>query len=101
MDTDDLSEETYKAVLMEAGKYSRDLIMYFGMQARKCKNEEEYIAQSEDLIASLQEMDAEELRQLFFGNPPRKAALHKTLKKIMANLEKVKEIPPEKRNYEF
>ena len=48
-------------------------------------------------------MEAEdyELDDLFWGNAPDKIKLDSTLKKILKNIEKVKSIPIEKRNYEF
>ena len=48
-------------------------------------------------------MEAEdyELDDLFWGNAPDKIKLDSTLKKILKNIEKVKSIPIEKRNYDF
>ena len=42
-----------------------------------------------------------ELDDLFWGNPPNKAKLNRTCKKILENIEKVKSIPIEKRKYDF
>jgi hypothetical protein len=101
MDTDDLSEETYEAVLMQAERFSHDLTLHFGLLAKESKNEEEYIENAENLISEMQKLDSEELIDWFWGKKPHKEKLNKALLKIIENLEKVKKIPPDKRTYSF
>ncbi len=43
MNTDDLSREAYKAVMIEAEKFDHDLTLRFGVLASQCDNEDEYL----------------------------------------------------------
>ena len=43
MDTDNLSNEFYRAVIIEAERFNYDLTLQFGVLASSCKNEKEYI----------------------------------------------------------
>lgn len=47
MDTDELSNELYKAVLIEAENFHHDFTLQFGLISYSCKNEKEYIQQAE------------------------------------------------------
>ncbi|MEA3448876.1 MAG: hypothetical protein U9Q98_10615 [Bacteroidota bacterium] len=53
MDTDNLSNETYRAVIIEAEKFTHDLTIRFGVLASSCKNEKEYLEMSEELIKEM------------------------------------------------
>jgi hypothetical protein len=48
MDTDDLSVEAYKAVILESGKFHADLILQFGLLAEDCNDEGEFLAASRE-----------------------------------------------------
>jgi hypothetical protein len=41
MDTDDLSNETYEAVIIEAERFHHNLTLHFGLLAGQCDTEEE------------------------------------------------------------
>jgi hypothetical protein len=43
MDTDDFSNELYKAIFNTAGKFHDDLTLQFGLLASDCVDEPEYI----------------------------------------------------------
>jgi len=97
MDTDDLSTELYKAIFNPAEKYNHDLTLHFGLLASDCENERDYISKAEKLIEVLKISGI----GFFFENKPPTARLIKVLDKIQENIEKVKQIPIEKRIYEF
>lgn len=42
MDTDDLSEEAYKGVMLEAEKFNHDLTLQFGLRSEDCLDEDEF-----------------------------------------------------------
>ncbi len=104
MDTDDLSEEAYKGILIEAEKLTRDLTLRYGMLSYKSKNEEEFLQNAEKITCQIMEIIETadyRLEELFWGNPPDKNELKATLKKIMENIGKVKLIPVEKRKFDL
>ena len=48
----------------------------------------------------MKKFDEFEIDDIFFGNPPQKIEFHKTLVKILKNIEEIKKIPANKRNYD-
>lgn len=100
MDTGDLSEEAYLAIMIEAERFNHDLTLQFGLLSYHCKNEDDFIEKSILLIDQMKKYDKTDLDDMFFGSPPSKVEFHKTLVKILKNIEEVKKIPIEKRNYE-
>jgi hypothetical protein len=100
MDTTDLSEEAYQAIIIEAERFSHDLTLQFGLLSYECQNEEEYLDKSILLISKMKKFDKIDLEDMFFGNPPRMDQLHQVLDTILANIEDVKKIPIEQRNNE-
>ena len=101
MDTDDLSGEAYKGILIEAEKLTHDLTLHYGLLSSDCKNEQEYINKAEKLTMEIMELEDYELEDLFWGNPPGKEKLNSTLKRILDNIRKIRMIPIEKRKYDF
>jgi hypothetical protein len=101
MDTDNLSNEAYDGIIREAEKFNHDLTLHFGALAADCKDEEEYLKKAQELIIEIKNLEEEEYIDLFFGNLPNLKELNKTLEQIDLNIEKVKQIPKEKRHYEF
>jgi hypothetical protein len=101
MDTDDLSRESYEGILIEAEKLSHDLTLQFGVLLGDCKNEPEYLDRAEKLTKQIMQAKDWEIDDLFWGNPPEKEKLDFTCKKILANIQKVKSIPIEKRKFDF
>lgn len=101
MDTDNLSNEAYQGIVVEAEKYSHDLTLQFGVLASDCKDEDEYFREALNLISEIKAMDKIELAEIFFGNPPDIKFLNSTLNRIIRNIDRVKKIPKEKRHYEF
>ena len=101
MDTDDLSQETYKAIIIEAERFNHDLTLRFGLLARDSANEENYLNKSLRLIEKLKKARKVQLENIFFGSVPDTVQLTKTLDKIVENIEEVKKIPIEKRHLDF
>lgn len=101
MDTDDLSRESYDAILIEAEKLTHDLTIHYGMLSYECKKEAEYIAKAKKLTEQIMQAEDWEIDDLFWGNPPEKEKLELTCKKILENIEQVKSIPLDKRKYDF
>ena len=103
MDTDYLSNETYRAVIVTAEMFNHDLTLHFGCLAKDCEDEEEYLLKAEQLIQEcLKDEDIEELMDnLFFGNPPKEQDFINILSEIQYNIDKVREIPFEQRTFDF
>jgi hypothetical protein len=101
MDTDDLSREAYKAVIIEAEKFDHDLTLQFGMLAGHCDNEKEYLEKSRELIEEIRALDPAHLEDLFFGVMPDVAKLNLALDRMVKNIEKVGKIPLSKRKHDF
>lgn len=101
MDTDDLSRETYRAIIIEAEKFNHDLTLRFGVMARQCKDENEYIENSIRIIDYIRKADKRELSEIFFGDIPDLKALSLTLDRISNNIDKVKKIPIDNRHFDF
>ncbi len=100
MDTDDLSEETYQAIILEAERFNHDLTLQFGLLSYKCQDEKEYLEKSIIMIGKMKKLDEIDLEDMFFGNPPRMDQFHQVLDTILVNIEDVKKIPIEQRNHE-
>ncbi len=100
MDTGDLSEEAHLAIMVEAERFNHDLTLQFGLLSYHCKDEDDFIEKSILLIAKMKKYDEYEIDDMFSGNPPQKAEFHKTLVKILKNIEELKKIPANKRNYD-
>jgi hypothetical protein len=103
MDTDELSNETYRAVILTSEMFNHDLTLHFGCLAMNCNNEEEYLLKAEQLIKEcLEDENIENLMDdMFFGNPPKQKDFKNTLNEIQYNINKVREIPINKRTFEF
>ena len=101
MDTDELSQEAYDGILIEAEKLSDDLTLHYGLLSYDCEDEAEYVEKAEKLTREIMKIADYELNDFFWGNPPDKKGLQKTLNKILKNIEKIKSIPFEKRNFDF
>ena len=100
MDTDDLSEEAYQAIMIEAERFNHDLTLQFGLLSYECQNENDFLEKSIILLSKMKKYDEIDLDDMFFGDPPRIDQFHKVLDKILVNIEDVKKIPIDKRNYD-
>jgi hypothetical protein len=101
MDTDDLSQEAYKAIIIEAERFNHDLTLRFGLLSGECDDEEKYLNKSLQLIEKLKNAKKYQLEDIFFGNLPNTDKLNKTLDRITENIANVKKIPFNKRHFDF
>jgi hypothetical protein len=101
MDTDDLSQEAYKAIIIEAERFNHDLTLRFGLLSQDSDDEVEYLDKSIQLIEKFKKANKFQLEDIFFGNVPNTDQLNKTLNRITENIEKVKKIPFNKRHFDF
>lgn len=46
MDTDELSEEAYHAIMIEAEWFNHDLTLQFGLLSYECKDENDFLEKS-------------------------------------------------------
>ena len=86
MDTGDLSDKTYHAIIVEAERFNHALTLQFGLLSYECKDEKEFIEKSKNLVKELQETDETTIADMFFGDPPKKADFHKVLNKLLMNI---------------
>jgi len=100
MDTGDLSEEAYKAIMIEAEMFNHDLTLQFGLLSGHCKDENDFIEKSIQLINEMNKYDHVDLDDMFFGNPPDLNIFRKALKRILNNIVELIKIPTEKRTYD-
>ncbi len=88
-DTDDLSDESYNAIMREAERFHHDLTLQFGLLSSECSDENMFIEMSEKLAKEMLTYDDADIDDMFFGNPPRKKDFHEALKKILNNISKL------------
>jgi len=101
MDTDELSREAYKAVIIEAEKLSHDLTLNFGVLSYQCKDEPEYLEKSRQLAIDIRKFNHKDLENILFGNVPDINKLNNTLDKIISNIDRVNKVPLGDRHYDF
>ena len=103
MDTDDLSNETYKAVISTAERFNHDMALPFGCLASECKNDDDYLKKAEQIIKKWQKHKYIDdlMDDIFFGNPPERKDFEKTLSNILLNINEVRKIPMKERTFEF
>ncbi len=101
MDTDNLSRNTYEAVLKEAEKFHNNLMLHFGGIAGQCKTEDEFLTATEIRIKNwLEDKNTEKpLSEIFYDNPPERADFIEVLKRIRNNIIKVRRIPLKEREF--
>ena len=101
MDTDELSVEAYKAVIITAEKFHHDLTLQFGLLSYECNDEHEYLQKSKELIKEFLSGLQESIDEIFFDKPPSTTAFKKVLEKILENISEVEKIPFDKREFDF
>lgn len=101
MDTDDLSQEAYKAVIIEAERFNHDLTLRFGLLSQYCVDEEVFLDKSLRLTEKLIKAKKYQLEDIFFGDVPNTHQLNKTLDRITENIAYVKKIPFNQRHFDF
>ena len=99
MDTDDLSEEAYEAVIRKAERFHHDLKLQFGALASDCKDEREYLKQVLQLIKECESDIEEAIDEIFYENIPEKSKFKLALREIKKSIKEVQKIPIDKRKY--
>ncbi len=89
MDTGDLSDKTYKAILSESEKFHHDLTLQFGLLSDECDDEAMFIEKSEELVREMMTSDESEMEDIFFDDPPPRTEFHNALKRILGNISKL------------
>lgn len=89
MDTGDLTDKTYKAIMVEAERFHHDLTLQFGLLSDECDDETSFIKMSAKLIRQMMKYGEDEMDDMFFGHPPDKKEFHKALNKILDNISKL------------
>ncbi len=100
MDTDQLSNEAYQAIIITAEKFHHDLTLKFGLLSYDCEDENEYLQSSKKLIGEWNKKIRIAIGDIFFENPPESAAFKIILQTIIENILKVEEIPFEDRRFD-
>jgi hypothetical protein len=102
MDTDDLSTETYNAVILTSEKFNHDLTIQFGVLADACKDDNDYLLQVKKLIATWKGNLKFYSDNIFFDYPvPNVSSFERVLLEIEEQMDKVIEIPMDQREFEF
>ncbi|MCF6347991.1 MAG: hypothetical protein L3J20_06800 [Flavobacteriaceae bacterium] len=85
--------------MIEAEIFNHDLTLQFGLLSGKCKDEDNFIKKSLELIEEMKKHNEIDLDDMFFGNPPEMKDFHIALNRIIENIRQVKKISPEKKEY--
>lgn len=101
MDTDNLSIEAYKAIMIEAERFNHDLTLAFGVNASDCANEKEFLEMAKELTTELAKLETDLLDDVFFGEIPDITKLKITLQKILTNIAEVEKMPEDKKHYDY
>jgi len=100
MDTGDLSEEAYRAIMIEAELFDHNLTLQYGLLSYKCQDENDFLEKSLILSKHIRRYNKSALEQMFFGESFDKDQLYKTLDRILFNIEEVLNIPFEQRTHD-
>ena len=83
IDTGDLTDKTYQAIMVQAERFNHNLTLQFGLLSYECDDESDFIKKSNLLVREMLKYEEGEIDDMFFGKPPEKKEFHKTLKKIL------------------
>lgn len=100
MDTDELSEETYKAILKTSEKFNHDLTLQFGLLADGCTDDNDFLEQANQLIIEWKSDLANSIDNIFVERPSA-SSFENALLKIQNQIEEVLRIPISKRKFRF
>lgn len=89
IDTGDLSDKTYKAIMIEAERFDHNLTLQFGLLSYQCKDEADFIKKANLLIKQMLKYNMADIDDMFFGEPPTKKDFHNALNKILENILKL------------
>jgi hypothetical protein len=86
IDTGDLTDKTYQAIMIEAERFDHNLTLQFGLLSYQCKDETDFIKKSKQLIKQMLKYNMADIDDMFFGEPPQKKDFHNALNKILENI---------------
>jgi hypothetical protein len=86
IDTGDLTNKTYQAIMIEAERFDHNLTLQFGLLSYQCKDETDFIKKSKQLIKQMLKYNMADIDDMFFGEPPQKKDFHNALNKILENI---------------
>ena len=89
IDTGDLTDKTYQAIMIEAERFNHNLTLYFGLLSDECKDESDFIKKSKQLIKQMLKYNMANIDDMFFGEPPTKKDFHNALNKILENISSI------------
>lgn len=91
IDTGDLTEKTYQAIMAEAEDFDHNLTLQFGLLSYQCKDEADFIKKSKQLIKQMLKYNIADIDDMFFGEPPQKKDFHNALNKILINIKSLED----------
>lgn len=97
LDTGDLSNEAYSGIIEESERFSYDLTLNYGLLASQCEDEDEYLMEAKSMTEEFLTYSNNQIEDLLFVSLPNRAEFHKTLKRIIENINRVQSIPFESR----
>lgn len=89
IDTGDLTDKTYEAIMIEAERFDHNLTLQFGLLSYECKDEADFIKKANKLINEMLTYDEVDMDDMFFGEPPVKKEFHIALNKILTNISEL------------
>jgi len=94
MDTDDLSIPTYNGIIIESERFNHNLTLQFGVLASGCKDDDDYLNNSEALIKRwLKYNDFFYLTEsILFGEPVNEEEFKQILKKLLSNIAEIRKL---------
>ncbi len=99
MDTDDLSEEAYEAIILQSERFHHDVTLQFGVLSSSCKDESEYLENSLLLIEDIESDFEYAIATIFFEKAPTIEKFKIFLNKLKESINEVRKIPINKRTY--
>ena len=100
MDTDDLSEETYEAVIRKAERFHHDLTLQFGVLASDCKDEDEYLKEALLIIKDWESDYELAVDEIFYENVPEINKFKSVLAELKEAIKEIQKLPIDKRTFE-
>ena len=100
MDTDELSNEAHKAIILKSDHFHHDLTLQFGLLSYTCKNETEYLEKSLLLISEFESDIKFAINNIFYDNIPNINKFKSYLNEFKEAIKKVQKIPIDKRTFE-
>jgi hypothetical protein len=102
MDTDELSEETYNAIIITSEKFNHNLTLQFGVLASVCSDDNDYLLKANNLIIEWKSDLVNSINEIFFDTiKPKVSTFESILTNIQHLIENVISIPIVKRKFEF